>query len=344
MEKRKGYPAGIAAGIAMFMLILDTKTAVGGAKEAISLCFQTIIPSLFPFFILSGIINSYILGTRSPVLRPLGRLCKIPRGCESLLLLGLIAGYPVGAQLIAKSCKDGALTRKNAGRLLGFCNNAGPAFLFGMLSPLFDNPIAPWLLWAVHITAAIIIGCILPIEESNQCDIRRATPVTLSQSLQSAIKTMATVCGWVTAFRIVIAFCERWFLWRFPNVFRVLFTGMLELSNGCVMLKDIPNEGVRFLLAGILLAGGGLCVGMQTKSVTEGVGTGLYFPGKLLHICLSAIMILPLLPIMFPDGGFASLPLTIIGVSLFTGALLLVILRGKKVVAINRRMMYNTGS
>ncbi len=344
MKRVKSCFSGCAAGIAILVVILDAKTTVSGGKEAISLCLQTIIPSLFPFFVLSGIINSYILGIKSEALRPLGRMCKIPHGGESLLLLGLIAGYPVGAQLIANSYRDGALSKESARRMLGFCNNAGPAFLFGMLSPLFDHPLAPWLLWAIHMTGAVIIGWILPNEQWADCRIPRIKPVTLSQSLQAALRTMATVCGWVILFRIVIAFCGRWFLWRLPAELQVLFTGMLELSNGCVMLTKIPDEGIRFLLAGVLLSGGGLCVGMQTASVAGSLGTGLYFPGKLLHMCLSAAISIPLVSMIFGADCTVSLPLPLQLAPLLAGIGLSVVLRRKKVVAIKERMMYNTGS
>ena len=258
MKRRSGKLLSFTAAIAMLVIILDTKTALSGAQEAVSMCLRTVIPSLFPFFVLSGIINSNILGVRILILRPLGKLCKIPRGAESLLLLGLIAGYPVGAKLITMSWRDRSLPDSTAKRMLGFCNNAGPAFLFGMVSPMFEKPIVPWVLWAIHISGAIITGWILPNSVSDSCNIQQGKPITLYQSLQAALKTTATVCGWVTIFRIIVAFCDRWFLWRFPVLLRVLFTGCLELANGCIMLKDVSNEAVRFLVAGIILASGGL--------------------------------------------------------------------------------------
>ena len=71
---------GIAAFTAMLVLILDTKTAIAGAREGITLCLVTAIPSLFPFFVLSGLINSCFVGKPIPALRPLGRLCGVQEG------------------------------------------------------------------------------------------------------------------------------------------------------------------------------------------------------------------------------------------------------------------------
>ena len=137
MKNRKNFVMGATTGIAMLFIIFDARTAARSAYEGIELCLRTVIPSLLPFFVLSGVINSCLMGSQFRILRPLGRLCKIPKGTESLLVLGFLAGYPVGAQLVTQSYQEGKISQKTARRMLGFCNNAGPGFLFGMLSPLF---------------------------------------------------------------------------------------------------------------------------------------------------------------------------------------------------------------
>ena len=62
---------------------------------------------------------------------------------------------------------------------------------------------------------------------------------------------------------------------------------MTELANGCYELELVGSSGLRFVLVSCLLAFGGLCVSMQTISVTGKLGIGLYFPGKVLQCCIS---------------------------------------------------------
>ena len=342
MKRRRSLIYGVAAACAMLVMILDARTALASAREGVQLCIRTVIPSLFPFFVLSGVINSSLLGQNFRLLQPLGRLCKIPKGAESLLVLGFLAGYPIGAQLIAQSCREGKLSAQAARRMLGFCNNAGPAFLFGMLSPLFANTGTVWLLWGIHILSAIATGCILPGEESDLCAISPQPAITITRSLYNAVRAMTSVCGWVVLFRVVLGFCNRWFLWLFPTETQVLFSGFLELANGCVLLQNIPQEGMRFLLAAAMLAFGGLCVGMQTVSVTEGIGTGCYFPGKVLQMTLCVLLCILMQPIIFckADAVLPSLPIIVI-----IGFLLIIqifYIRRKKVVAFQRELLYNT--
>lgn len=332
MRNRKSTIWGLIASSAMLVMILDAKTTFQSAQSGLLLCIRTVIPSLFPFFILSGILNSCLLGHKTNVLKPLGRLCKIPTGGESLLLIGLLGGYPVGAQIIAQVYQSGNISRKTAHRILGFCNNAGPAFLFGMLSPLFTNSYVPWIIWSIHIVSALLIGCFLPGKKADQCNISPLQPISFPKSLQNATKNIISVCGWVIAFRVIVGFFTRWFLWLFPEEMQVLLCGLLELSNGIVLLNNLPSEALRFVLSSFMLAFGGLCVAMQTASVTEDLGLGYYIPGKIIHALLATVISILLLPILFKHQ--IVIPQLLPFMIVFIIPLILIpLLRRKKVVA-----------
>lgn len=341
MNRKHNLWTGILAAAAMLVLILDTQTGLLGAREGIELCLYTVIPSLFPFFILSALIRSSLMGRSIVFLKPVCRLCGIPEGAESILLLGFFGGYPVGAQAITDTYTSGQIHKRTAQRLLGFCSNAGPAFLFGMLSPMFTSPLIPWILWLIHIVSAVLVGMALPGKSREYCPIRNAHPLSITQALERSVRTMASVCGWVIAFRVVLAVCDRWFLWLVPQSLRIGFTGLLELSNGCCELQKLPDEGLRFLFSACMLAFGGMCVGMQTVSVTKPLGTGMYFPGKLLQCLISFLLAGAIQPFLFPQET-ATIPPIICFMLLLTGCAFLIFLHvRKKVVAIQPRMMYN---
>jgi hypothetical protein len=287
MKRRADHWTGIAAALGVGLLILDSKTALIGAQEGVTMCIQTVIPSLFPFFLLSILLTTSLMGRRLRFLRPFCRLCRIPVGAESILIAGFLGGYPVGAQCVSQAFEAEQLSTDDAKRLLGFCNNCGPAFLFGMSSALFGKWWTPWLLWLIHILSALLVGFLIP-GSAHKCSapsLRSASPV---EALDRSVRIMAGVCGWVIMFRILITFSQRWFLWYLPQECQVLFSGILELSNGCIALYEIENMSHRFILCSGFLAFGGLCVTMQTLSVTSSqLDKGLYFPGKVLQCCIS---------------------------------------------------------
>lgn len=287
--KRK-IRSGILASVGLLILILDTKTALAGASEGLQLCIRTIIPSLLPFFVLSILLTSMLTGKHITFLRPLGRLCGIANGAESLLLVGMLGGYPAGAQCVAQAYHSGTLSKQQAQRMIAFCNLAGPAFLFGIVAGKFSNGSTPWLLWAIHIVSALFVATLLPGKSKNQAALWQSKPLSLSDALQQSLRIMASVCGWIILFRIIVAFLNRWFLWLLPVPMQVILTGVLELSNGCCALDRISNEDLRFVVCSGMLAFGGACVTMQTTSVAKGLPQRTYRIGKLLQVLISVLL------------------------------------------------------
>lgn len=301
MKRRRTIWTGIVSAFSMAIIILDSKTALSGAMEGIDLCIRTVIPSLFPFLFLSVLLNTSLTGHSIPMIRPIGKLCGIPAGGESLLILGLVGGYPVGAQGICDAVDNKKLTADTAKRMLGFCSNAGPSFIFGMCAGFFSSSLVPWFLWLIQIISAILLGMILPRKHYDSIHLSTQALITPSKALHKALRSMATICGWVILFRVILCICSRWFLWLFPPLVQVGFSGMLELSNGCCNLAAIENESIRFLFASVFLSFGGLCVCMQTASVTSKLGLGLYVPGKVTQSVISLLLAILFQPILFHD-------------------------------------------
>lgn len=300
-DMKKGLKV-ILPGIGMLLLILDPATALNSAAEAVDLCARTVVTSLFPFFVLSSLLTSSLLGTQSRVLRPFGRLCRMQPGTESLLLIGFLGGYPTGAQTISQAWQDGVLDKHQAQRMLGFCCNAGPAFLFGICGQMFPKPWMPWLLWAMHILAAVLTARLLPFVPYSKRLAPQKNELSMPEALDRALKNTGRVCGWVILFRILIGFLENWLLYHVPPVVSIFLSGLLELTNGCLLLTGIENIGLRFLLASVFLAFGGLCVVMQTVSVTGKLGLGFYLRGKLLQSTHSALICLLIQILFFPES------------------------------------------
>lgn len=287
--KTKDTISGVAASFGMLVLILDGKTALTGAQEGIELCLRTVIPSLFPFFLLSILMTNSVCRSTLIFLQPIRKLCRLPKGTEAILLSGFLGGYPVGAQCVSHAYKGGNLTKQDAEKMLAFSNNAGPAFLFGMVAAMFSQRKTCWILWSIHLISAILTARLFPLRQDLFNSISRE-PMTISQALQSAIHTMSLVCGWIILFRVVLTIAKRWFLWLCPVPLQVILIGLLELSNGCCDLLLIENESIRFLACSGMLAFGGLCVTMQTMAVTKGLSLRFYFMGKLLQTFFSLIL------------------------------------------------------
>ena len=271
--------------------LLDAQTVVNGATEGVQLALFAVLPSLFPFIFLSIMCSQSISGRHFFFLKPLEKLCGMPLGSGNILLLSLCGGYPVGAQCVTDAYKQGAISKKDAERLLGFCNNAGPSFIFGMVGAILKDFRLCWLLWFGQIISAITVGAIMPNKSKSLCPAQGGNSLSITKALESTLKISGKIAGWVLLFRVTLSVADKWILHRLTPIWSGAFSGALELSNGCIRLQYVSNPMVRFLLCGAILSFGGFCVYLQTKSVVQTLSTRYYLYGKVLQ----TVLILPIL-------------------------------------------------
>lgn len=329
---------GSAAG--MLILILDSKTALRGASDGIELCIRTLIPSLFPFFVLSILLTGALSGQAGRWLRSIGAICRIPEGAESLIAVSILGGYPAGAQNVSVLFRLGQINASQAARLLAFCNNAGPAFIFGVLGSIFPAKATPLFLWLIHLLSAFIVASILPDTNGGSKIRLESQTIRVTDALSQGVKVMALVCGWVIFMRIILLFMDVWFLHYLPIPIQIVISGILELSNGCTRLSELESDGLRFLVSSGLLSLGGICVTMQTASVADGIDMRLYYPGKMLQ-CTISILLSCFFQLSFPAASRLSYS-CIITIGLILIIFTIVILQYmKKVVELFNPLVYN---
>lgn len=126
------FPAALALSI-----LRAPGDACALSALALKLWFERMIPSLFPFMVLSGLIVRLRLGRllSLPVHPFLDRLYRIDRTMSAVLSIGFLFGFPLGAKTAAEAYSLGQLSKPQAQFLLTFCNNIGPVYLLGFALP-----------------------------------------------------------------------------------------------------------------------------------------------------------------------------------------------------------------
>ena len=94
----------LALVLATAGLVAAPDQAIAGAKDGLALCFNVIVPSLFPFFVVISLLlqlglAGYLQGVCGPVMGPLFHMRGV---CALPLLAGLLGGYPTGARTAAE--------------------------------------------------------------------------------------------------------------------------------------------------------------------------------------------------------------------------------------------------
>ena len=287
----------ILCGILIWFLT-DAARIRAQAAEALLLCGKSVIPALFPFLVVSSLlialgfgewVSPYLAGLMTPLFR-------LPGLASSALLLGLVGGYPIGAQTAADLYRQHLLTRQEAARLLTFCNNSNPVFLISVLGGgVFGSVRTGVALWLVHVLSALLVG--LLFRGHGKTADRRQAPsiacrtVSLPAALVAAVRNsaggMLSVCAFVTLFYVVAAPLEA----LGPHLGTAL-VGVVELFSLTPLLTP---DFFGFVLAAGCAGWGGLSVLCQTAAVLDGTDLSLRpcLLGKLTQGLLSAALAVP---------------------------------------------------
>ena len=274
------------------------------AAKALALCAGTVIPALFPFMAVTGLLvrlgfgqwlAPYMAGLMAPLFR-------LPGCAGSALLLGLVGGYPIGARTAAELYASGALTRQEAERLLTFCNNSNPVFLISVLGiGVFGSVRAGLWLWLIHVASALVTGLLfrglgrgrrsVPPPVSFQAP---SLPGAFVASVKDAAAGMVSICAFVTFFYVLVSP-----LTRLGGHLAAMAVGVTELFS---LTPLLTCDRTGFILAAGCAGWGGLSVLCQTAAVLDGTDLPLRpcFLGKLTQGHLSALMAAALSLWLFP--------------------------------------------
>lgn len=273
---------------AFVLLIIYPRESSRAAAKALDTCIRTLIPSLFPFFVLSGLMR-----LPEKALAPLtGRLFKVSGACAVPILTGLVSGYPVGAASVVSLYRSGLCRKDEAERLIAFCNNAGPAFIFGVVGvTVFKNSRAAMLLFLVNAAVSLTVGIIMGIGRRPSASLPAAQTGRLSftASVKTAIGSVLNVSAFVVFFAVYIKLASLHIHIASPAM-RSLLTGFAELSSGLMSLNGFSP--LNMALASAMLGWGGISVHCQVMSFTCDTDLSLrkYFSARLLHGAMCACL------------------------------------------------------
>lgn len=272
----------------MALLLLCSADAAQAVRDALALCVQSVIPALFPFFVVSSLFIDLgcaaVLGrSLAPVMH---RLFGVSGAGGTAFLLGIIGGYPVGGRTAGELYRSGQCEREECERLLAFCNNAGPSFILGIagLGCFGSVRVGAWL-YLIHVGAAVMVGLLFR-STSRQMGRPEKTETprwadALIEAVRGGAMSMVNICAFVVFFLVILRLFS-----RFTGIQHGAILGIVEMTNGILRLA---NDRRGFIWAAGLLGWGGLSVHCQTAAVLSGSGLSLkrYFIGKALQAAIS---------------------------------------------------------
>lgn len=301
-------------------LLIFPAQASAGAKKGVGYCLEVLVPSLYPFMVLAVFVVKSGLARRigSGMERFTQKVFRLPGCTAPTLLMSLIGGYPAGARSVAALYEAGAISDRQAERMLCYCVNAGPSFVITAVGAGFLNsPAAGAILFSAQIAVFLILGICCGLTAKRETGKRRKKEekeLRISEALiisaADAAYSMLNMCCFVILFAALMNLLR--LLFSDPAVSSAL-SAVLEVTGGC---SDLARLGVPAWAVSAAVGWGGVCVHFQIFSSLTGLKFSRFrfFLFRFVQALLSAAVSFGLM-LLFPESreAFSSLTGTVVG-------------------------------
>lgn len=308
--------------ILLLAIITNPSIAISSARSGLNSWFNILLPSLFPFMILSDILlYSGMVDHFGSFLNPLTRFFfNLPGLSTFPLLMSSISGYPMGPRLASNLRKDSKLTKLEANRLISFVATSGPLFILGSvgIGMLNINNIN-FLLIGPHYLSSISIGLIFRFykrksketfylnqpykyEIDNKHLQSYDKPISigkiLSNSMKNSINSILLVGGFVIFYSVIIEIILEFKAFTLligalskvtkidKEIINGILAGFIELTKGCSTIASLEIEFIyKIIIINFIIAWGGMSIHSQSISfISEtDINQGIYLFSKMLH-------------------------------------------------------------
>lgn len=285
MKKKLSY---IAILICCFYLLTHPVRSFEGAAAGLLLWFNTLLPTLLPFLILSNILlKSHLAENLSQTIYPLIRHF-VPVTAYGIfpLIAGFLFGFPVGSKITADLYNQNLLNRDDAETLAMVSNNLSPMFLISFISAVKLNrpDLAPLTVCFVYLPPLLYLYLHAAFKHTRTPE----TTITLKKasrfqmnfkiidaSILDSFETITKIGGYIMLFAIVVAEIQSFAL---PSKLSCILIGITEVTNGISTLtaSDAFSFGETYLLTIVFAAFGGLSGLAQTASMLKSTSLSLW--------------------------------------------------------------------
>ena len=297
LAKQKEYKFDLNAPIVIFILTVAALTLNASlVRESIingiRLSALSVIPSLFPFFILSDFLSAKYQPKNKIFSNLVCRIFGISKASVGCVILGFICGFPLGVKSATELYSDKIIDKDECERLCIIANN--PSFGFvasGVGAGMFGNPYIGVILYVSVILSAVAVGFLAKQKRHKSKNISNISRQSfdLSLSIKSAALSSIYVSSYIIFFSgvlgIVSSFCK-------SELLKILFSSVLEIGNAASVISKskILSPASSITLTSFALGFSGLSVFMQAVSyLPPEISKGKLLGYKLIQGAISAV-------------------------------------------------------
>jgi len=290
--KKEINSLALLLGTLLFGLALSAEVSEY-IKEGLTLSVGCVIPSSFPFMIIS---DMYVCYGKPENIRLLRRaftfLFGLPPSALAPFICGNIGGFPIGAKMASDCYSAGILTKDEAERLIPLSNNPSCAFIVGGvgLGIFGDLKVGLMLLFSLY-SSTVICGVLTrnKTDKNHKNDFNIEQNYDFISSVKSAGINSISIISFISLFSAINGIVKK----RIKNApILYIISAFCEVTNAVNFFASDSRISpyLSLLLSAFALGFGGICVGLQSTVFTSVSGLKMkkYYLIKLLNAIISA--------------------------------------------------------
>lgn len=256
--------------------------------NSLSFCSKTLIPSVFPFMVLSlfliysSLLESNLRNTYISKNNILG-VCKI---YNNSIILGSLSGFVTGSRCVCKIYDSYNTDVNSFNHAVAISSNAGIGFTVSCVGILiWGSPLFGVLIYILQIGLAILLGRLF-YKKSNcsRYTVQASHPSitkAFTDSVTDSAYSLLSICAFVTVFTIlsdILALC-------LPEDLSYLINIFFEFSSGSFKCIMSEHNYINGFLSGFCIGFGGLSAIFQIISscADHPFNKGKFFLFKMTH-------------------------------------------------------------
>lgn len=302
--------AKLTITIFLFLMFIYPSSTLLGAKTGLLLWFNTILPTLLPFIIISNLvvtldITKYICFLFSPIFT---KLFNINQVSTYPIIIGLISGIPVGAKTCSDMVKQKKISATEGQFLLLLCSNPSYMFIVSYIASttLGLKEYRFHFLGILYISSIINAYLFILYYKFQRKIIKSPTPNNsaslpssfadfsfkmIDDSIVNGFEILTKVGGYMILFSVLGKIISN--ISSKESYIKLIFVGLMEITTGINYINSSSLDlSKKIILILTITSFGGLSSVAQTKSVIANSRLSLktYVNTKLLNALLTLII------------------------------------------------------
>ncbi len=246
----KSVVKSLTATAIAVLIIANSSVVIQSVKEGLLLCYNSVIPSLYIFMVLSKYISG--LGNSTLLSFPFSgysKLIKIKdRQYSVYLILSLLGGFAVGATFLNEMKKRGYPKQALYAAAPTLVNNSLSFCVMAVGAVMLGNIALGLFLFISQVCASLITGFILSfifkynIVSLPENSIKNQNNIV--DCINSSVTSILSICGFVVLF---YSLCQVVLLYIKNDILSCIFTVFTEITCGCSSITNILGRNIYFI-------------------------------------------------------------------------------------------------